>query len=279
MLIWMGIKKRRAAKAEPARAAAAGSFTPPAPLPVSLGIRSWRHRMAEHDLRQRVEVSDGDRTVATAEVITSEGSGGTARVSLRAEPGHITPGRRACLVDACWIFPRCSKAHAWRRHSGLAMASHCAGSRSAARTSVPARPGGARSSMRTFRPAAPGSTSRTQPARNPCRAHNDVRGDRPVRQPRRRPGQHETGQHIGPQRRQILRRHRRPRHPQSRTAARLKPRACSPSPSQQNERSGRYTFRNPKFTSDGRTRIDRARRPQVLGLQRHGRAQGTLGLF
>ena len=169
----MGIKKRRAAKAEPARAAAAGSFTPPAPLPVSLGIRSWRHRMAEHDLRQRVEVSDGDRTVATAEVITSEGSGGTARVSLRAEPGHITPGRRACLVDACWIFPRCSKAHAWRRHSGLAMASHCTGFRSAARTSVPARPGGARSSIRTFRPAAPGSTSQTQPARNPCRAHND----------------------------------------------------------------------------------------------------------
>ena len=29
MLIWMGIKKRRAAKAEQARAAAAGSFTPP----------------------------------------------------------------------------------------------------------------------------------------------------------------------------------------------------------------------------------------------------------
>jgi hypothetical protein len=64
------------------------------------GIRSWRHRMAGHDLRQRVEVSDDDRTVATAEVTTSEGSGGTARVSLRAEPGHITPGRRASLIDA-----------------------------------------------------------------------------------------------------------------------------------------------------------------------------------
>ena len=35
-----------------------------------LGIRSWRHRMAGHDLRQRVEVSDDDRTVATAEVTT-----------------------------------------------------------------------------------------------------------------------------------------------------------------------------------------------------------------
>jgi hypothetical protein len=61
--------------------------------------------MAEHDLRQRVEVSDDDRTVATAEVITSEGSGGTARVSLRAEPGHITPVRRACLVDAVLDLP------------------------------------------------------------------------------------------------------------------------------------------------------------------------------
>jgi hypothetical protein len=61
--------------------------------------------MAGHVLRQRVEVSDDDRTVATAEVITSEGSGGTARVSLRAEPGHIAPGRRACLVDAVLDLP------------------------------------------------------------------------------------------------------------------------------------------------------------------------------
>ncbi len=70
-----------------------------------LGIRSWRHGTAEHDLRQRVEVSDDDRMVATAEVTTSEGSGGTARVSLRAESGHITPGRRACLVDAVLDLP------------------------------------------------------------------------------------------------------------------------------------------------------------------------------
>jgi hypothetical protein len=69
------------------------------------GIRSWGRRGAGHDLRQRVEVSDGDRTVATAEVTTSEGSGGTARVSLRAEPGHILPGRRACLVDAVLDLP------------------------------------------------------------------------------------------------------------------------------------------------------------------------------
>jgi hypothetical protein len=70
-----------------------------------LGIRSWRHRMTERDMRQHVGVSDDDRTVATAEVITSEESGGIARVSLRAEPGHITPGRRACLVDAVLDLP------------------------------------------------------------------------------------------------------------------------------------------------------------------------------
>ena len=53
-----------------------------------------------------IEVSDDDRTVATAEVTTSEASGGTARVSLRAEPGHITPGRRANLVDAVLDLPQ-----------------------------------------------------------------------------------------------------------------------------------------------------------------------------
>ena len=70
----------------------------------ALRIRSWRYRMAEHDLRQRVEVSDDGRTLATAEVATG-GSGGTARVSLHAEPGHITPGHRASLVDAVLDLP------------------------------------------------------------------------------------------------------------------------------------------------------------------------------
>ena len=61
--------------------------------------------MAGDDLRQHVEVSDDDHTVATAEVVTSEGSGGTARVSLHAEPGHIAPGCRASLVDAVLDLP------------------------------------------------------------------------------------------------------------------------------------------------------------------------------
>jgi hypothetical protein len=68
-------------------------------------IRSWKYHRAEPDLRQHVEVSDDDRTVATAEVITSAGPGGTARVSLHAEPGHITPGRRSSLVDAVLDLP------------------------------------------------------------------------------------------------------------------------------------------------------------------------------
>jgi hypothetical protein len=61
--------------------------------------------MAEHDLHQRVEVREDNRTVAVAEVTTAEGSGGTARVSLHAVPGHISPGRRATLVDAVLDLP------------------------------------------------------------------------------------------------------------------------------------------------------------------------------
>ena len=75
--------------------------TKPAP---ALRIRSWRYRISEHDLRQRVEVSDDGRPFATAEVSTA-GPGGTARVSLHAEPGHTTPGCRASLVDAVLDLP------------------------------------------------------------------------------------------------------------------------------------------------------------------------------
>ena len=60
--------------------------------------------MARQELHQHVEVSDDNRTVAAAEV-TSEGPGGTAWASLRAESGHITPGRRASLVDAVLGLP------------------------------------------------------------------------------------------------------------------------------------------------------------------------------
>ena len=60
--------------------------------------------MGEHFLH-RVEVSDNERTVAAAEVTISTRSGGTAQASLRAESGHIAPGRRASLVDAVMDLP------------------------------------------------------------------------------------------------------------------------------------------------------------------------------
>ena len=85
-------------------------------------IRSRRQSMAEHDLRQRVEVSDDGRTVATAEVTASEGLGGTVRVSLHAEPGHITRDAARAWSMLCWIFPRRRKARAWRQYCRLAMA-------------------------------------------------------------------------------------------------------------------------------------------------------------
>ena len=61
--------------------------------------------MAEHDRHQHVEIGNGDHAVAAAEVTTSPGPDGTARASLRAESGHITPGSRASLVDAVLDLP------------------------------------------------------------------------------------------------------------------------------------------------------------------------------
>ena len=78
-----------------ARAATDGTLDPAA----------WAGYPAEAPRPVHLEVSDDGRTVAAAEVITSEGPGGTARVSLHAESGHITPGRRASLVDAVLELP------------------------------------------------------------------------------------------------------------------------------------------------------------------------------
>src|SRR5208282_4682567 len=56
-------------------------------------------------------------------------------------------------------------------------------------------------------------------------------------------------------------------------------RASSPSLIQQDQRYRRYSLKNTGKPSDHITIMDHGRTPQVLGLQRHGRAQGTLGLF
>ena len=54
--------------------------------------------MTDREDARRVEIRDGDQTVAAAEV--SQRPGGTARASLSAASGHVAPGRRADLVDA-----------------------------------------------------------------------------------------------------------------------------------------------------------------------------------
>lgn len=54
---------------------------------------------------RRVELRDGGRTVASADVTTSGNDEKTAQASLRAAPGHLTPGTRASLVDTVMDLP------------------------------------------------------------------------------------------------------------------------------------------------------------------------------
>ena len=59
--------------------------------------------MTDSEDARRVEIKEGDHTVAAAEV--SRRAGGTARASLHAASGHVAPGRRADLVDAVVDLP------------------------------------------------------------------------------------------------------------------------------------------------------------------------------
>lgn len=61
--------------------------------------------MTEQDLQRHLEISDGQGMVASADVTISQESDRTARVSLRAVAGHLTPGVRAQLVDAVLDLP------------------------------------------------------------------------------------------------------------------------------------------------------------------------------
>lgn len=61
--------------------------------------------MSDPEASRHIEVKDGDRTVASAEVSASPEPGGTARATLRAASGHIAPGSRASLVDAVMDLP------------------------------------------------------------------------------------------------------------------------------------------------------------------------------
>lgn len=59
--------------------------------------------MTNSDNARRVEIKDGERTVAAADV--SPQPDGATRASLHATSGHVAPGRRAELVDAIIDLP------------------------------------------------------------------------------------------------------------------------------------------------------------------------------
>jgi hypothetical protein len=61
--------------------------------------------MTNPDTSRHIEIKEDDQTVAAAEVYASGVAGGTARTSLHAAPGHVTPGKRANLVDAVMDLP------------------------------------------------------------------------------------------------------------------------------------------------------------------------------
>ena len=61
--------------------------------------------MIDPDASRHVEIREGDQSIAAADVTTAQGAEGTARASLHATPGHITPGSRASLVDAVMDTP------------------------------------------------------------------------------------------------------------------------------------------------------------------------------
>jgi hypothetical protein len=61
--------------------------------------------MADRGRSRRIEIKDGDQTVAAAEVTTSQEADGTAQASLQPASGHIAPGSRASLVDAVMDLP------------------------------------------------------------------------------------------------------------------------------------------------------------------------------
>ena len=61
--------------------------------------------MSHLDTARHIEIKDGDRTVAAAEVAAPREAGGTVRASLHAASGPVLPGRRASLVNALMDLP------------------------------------------------------------------------------------------------------------------------------------------------------------------------------
>jgi len=61
--------------------------------------------MTSPDKSHHVEVTDGDHTVAAAEVTALDNAEGTVRASLLPSSGPTPPGSRASLVDAVLDLP------------------------------------------------------------------------------------------------------------------------------------------------------------------------------
>ena len=59
----------------------------------------------QHDVHWHLEINDGERTVAVADVTASPGADRTAWASLRTVSGHIPPGSLVSLVDAVLDLP------------------------------------------------------------------------------------------------------------------------------------------------------------------------------
>jgi hypothetical protein len=90
--------------------------------------------MADHATHRNVEVSDGDRVVASAQVDTSPDTSDTARASLHAESGHLPAGSRASLVDAVLDLPNFKAVLTWKRPFRSVTRSPCNGSENAPTT-------------------------------------------------------------------------------------------------------------------------------------------------
>jgi hypothetical protein len=79
--------------------------TRPAPPIPSIIHQEAGQIMADQAVHRNVEVSDGERVVASAQLDTLSDTPDTARASLCAESGHLPVGSRASLVDAVLDLP------------------------------------------------------------------------------------------------------------------------------------------------------------------------------
>jgi len=61
--------------------------------------------MNDRVTRRHIEIKDGDRTIAAADVSTPEDADAAPRASLHAWAGHVAPGSRARLVDSVLDLP------------------------------------------------------------------------------------------------------------------------------------------------------------------------------